>query len=206
MFAVIFEVKPKVERYEAYLAIAARLRPALLSSEGFVENTRFASRSRDGLLVSVSLWRDEKALIRWRTHGGHHAAQCQGRADILSDYRLRVGEVFAHSTSDIGDGHSRLDTTEVGEAKAVLLADGAGADGEALTLAAMTNAVASDCDCFDAITEEGRVLALQGFKSEGAAAHAFQAKAGTTTSRHLAIRIIRDYGMNERREAVQWMA
>jgi heme-degrading monooxygenase HmoA len=95
MFAVIFEVRPRADRWDDYLALARMLRPELQRTEGFLENTRYRSRTRDGVLLSLSLWRDEKAVIRWRTHPGHFAAQGRGRREILADYRLRVGEVTA---------------------------------------------------------------------------------------------------------------
>ena len=51
--------------------------------------------ARRGRLLSLSTWRDEKALIRWRTHGDHHGVQEKGRFEVFEDYHLRVGEVFA---------------------------------------------------------------------------------------------------------------
>ena len=203
MFAVLFEVAPKADRYNDYLAIAARLRPELLASPGFRENTRYASRTRAGLLLSLSLWDSEKALIRWRTHAGHHEAQARGRREVLNHYRLRVGEVIAHSAEDIGNGRSRLDTTDVGAAKAVVVVDGPEAAALGV-LQCQNDIIAADSDCLEAIGEPGRFLALQGFSAEAAA----MAASGIITppGRRIAIRIIRDYGMDDRREAVQWMA
>jgi hypothetical protein len=37
--------------------------------------------------------RDEKALVRWRTRANHHDVQQKGRAEVLLDYHLRVGQV-----------------------------------------------------------------------------------------------------------------
>ena len=69
--AVIFEVEPDPERFDAYLARAASLAPRLAAIEGFVENERFRSRRRPGHLVSLSLWEDEAAAIRWRENEYH---------------------------------------------------------------------------------------------------------------------------------------
>lgn len=55
MYAVIFEVQPKI--------------------------------------LSLSFWRDEAAVQRWREHAGHHAAQRRGRDEIFADYRIRVAGV-----------------------------------------------------------------------------------------------------------------
>src|ERR1700710_1419495 len=93
MFAVIFEVKPRPERRDDYLIHAKLLRPELEAMEGFVANERFGSRGRPGWLVSLSIWHDEKALIRWRTHALHHEIQGKGRSSVFADYHLRVGEI-----------------------------------------------------------------------------------------------------------------
>ncbi len=65
MFAVIFEVEPKPERRGEYLGLAASLKPALVRIEGFVDVERFTSTSDNGRVLSLSFWRDEKAVIRW---------------------------------------------------------------------------------------------------------------------------------------------
>lgn len=90
MFAVAFEVLPSEAGYQSYLDLAAALRPKLDSMEGFLSIERFRSVTHPGWILSLSFWRDEAALVRWRTHGDHHAAQAEGRRSIFSDYRIRV--------------------------------------------------------------------------------------------------------------------
>ena len=67
MFSVIFEVYPREERFEEYLALAKRLKPILERVDGFVDNERFESKRRPGWILSHSTWRDEKSVVRWRT-------------------------------------------------------------------------------------------------------------------------------------------
>jgi len=93
MFNVVFEVRPRPDRLESYLALAAHLKPILAQRDGFIDNERFASRRREGWILSLSGWRDEKALVRWRTDAEHHRVQERGRSEVFEDYRLRVGEV-----------------------------------------------------------------------------------------------------------------
>ena len=93
MFAVIFEVQPKPGRVEDYLEIAARLRPELEKIDGFVSVERFQSLTTEGKYLSLSIWRDEAAVRRWREHAAHHAAQAEGRGAIFADYRIRVAAV-----------------------------------------------------------------------------------------------------------------
>ena len=94
MIAVIFEVWPRSERTQAYLDIAAQLRPLLDSIEGFISIERFESLTSPGKILSLSFWRDEQAVERWRKLGEHRAAQARGRADIFQEYRLRVAGVI----------------------------------------------------------------------------------------------------------------
>ena len=93
MFAVIFEVTPAAGREQEYLDIAAALRPELEKIDGFVSIERFSSLTTAGKILSLSFWRDEAALIRWRQHEEHHRAQWKGRSGVFADYRLRVAEV-----------------------------------------------------------------------------------------------------------------
>ncbi len=93
MYAVIFEVEPKSGRQKDYLEIAASLRPELEKIDGFISIERFESLTNKGKLLSLSFWRDEEAVQRWREHLEHRAAQAKGRAEIFADYRISVVSV-----------------------------------------------------------------------------------------------------------------
>ena len=93
MYAVIFEVEPVPGRRGDYLDLAATLKPELEKIDGFISVERFSSLTTPGKLLSLSFWRDEAALIRWREHGEHRAAQKRGRGGIFKDYRLRIASV-----------------------------------------------------------------------------------------------------------------
>ena len=80
MFSVMFEVHPKPEQWDRYLGYAKMLKPELERIDGFVDNIRYRSLTREGWLLSLSGWRDEKALVRWRTVGAHQAVQGRARA------------------------------------------------------------------------------------------------------------------------------
>lgn len=94
MIAVIFEVIPHPDKRQAYLDIAASLRPQLEAMDGFVSIERFESLSQPGKILSLSYWRDEAAVQRWRNVETHRAAQASGRGGIFDDYRLRVAAVL----------------------------------------------------------------------------------------------------------------
>ncbi|WP_241482594.1 antibiotic biosynthesis monooxygenase family protein [Leisingera sp. ANG-M7] len=80
-------------RKEAYLKTAQELRPLLEQVEGFISAERFQSLSAPEKLLSLSFWRDEAAVQRWRQLEEHRSAQGRGRAGIFADYRLRVAGV-----------------------------------------------------------------------------------------------------------------
>jgi heme-degrading monooxygenase HmoA len=94
MIAVIFEVYPADGRREAYLDIAALLRPELERQDGFISVERFESLTTPGKMLSLSIWRDEESVRNWRCFGKHRDAQRAGRGGVFSDYRLRVAGVI----------------------------------------------------------------------------------------------------------------
>jgi heme-degrading monooxygenase HmoA len=94
MIAVIFEVIPHEGRRDAYLDTAARLRPQLNNIDGFISIERFESLTQPGKILSLSFFRDEAAVERWRRTEEHRAAQTAGRNGIFDDYRLRIASVI----------------------------------------------------------------------------------------------------------------
>ncbi len=94
MIAVIFEVWPAPGRKQEYLDLAAGLRPLLEKIDGFISIERFESLSEPGKLLSLSVFRDEAAVERWRQLEKHRNAQALGRDGVFRDYRLRVAGVI----------------------------------------------------------------------------------------------------------------
>ncbi|MFT5398528.1 MAG: heme-degrading monooxygenase HmoA [Gammaproteobacteria bacterium] len=93
MIAVIFELIPAEGKVQEYLNIAARLKPLLENIDGFISIERFSSLAEEGKLLSLSFWRDEKAIEEWRNIESHRLAQEIGREGVFFDYRLRVANV-----------------------------------------------------------------------------------------------------------------
>jgi heme-degrading monooxygenase HmoA len=207
MFAVIFEVEPKAERRGEYLELAAFLKPSLEKIDGFIDVERFASRQTTGRVLSLSLWRDEKAVIRWRTQGAHHEVQTKGRSGVFQDYHLRVGEITADTGFAPGEvpGQQRFDATETGPAKAVTLSEvrplSEPSDGPAVALDPKTPGLLGT-EWFESIYNPGKSLLLASWRDSEAAAAWNPAPNAET--RHRRVRIIRDYGMFDRREAPQY--
>jgi heme-degrading monooxygenase HmoA len=212
MFAVIFEVQPKQERFDEYLELAKGLKPKLEAIDGFIDNERFKSLRDPRRLVSLSTWRDEKAVIRWRTQSEHHGVQEKGRFEVFEDYHLRVGEIFSDSKTPVTK-QQRFDETEIGDAKVLSLTEiepKQKGDISSESLAAELGLKRGEGgltgqEMFESIYVPGKLLLLTEWRNADAA-NGFvpKALAGVESLRHRSVRIIRDYGMFERREAPQF--
>jgi heme-degrading monooxygenase HmoA len=216
MFAVIFEVRPRPEQREDYLREAGLLRPELEKIEGFIVNGRYASLGRAGWVLSLSLWRNEKALIRWRTLARHHEAQEKGRSGIFADYRLRVGEIAADTGLSASEKvpQERFDETETGDAKYAVLSEapiaGAAAASSPAEIAARLGAPLGEsdpgllaADGFRHLHRPSEFLLLTSWRARSPAEGWLRA-ARPGVGRHRVVRVIRDYGMFDRREAPQF--
>jgi len=93
MIAVIFEGIAQDAQKEAYLDAAARLRPLLAEIDGFMSIERFQSLTTPGKVLSLSFWRDDAAVRKWRNLEQHRAVQQVGRKSIFQEYRIRVARV-----------------------------------------------------------------------------------------------------------------
>jgi len=217
MFVVIFEVRPKPERFDDYLNLAGQLKPRLEAIDGFIENERYRSQRDAGRLLSLSTWRDEKALVRWRTQGAHHAAQMKGRSEIFADYHLRIGEVTFDTQPPRGlpITQSRFDETEAGDGRAATITEptqfslagiAPGPDALATRLGlheSLPHLAARET--FESITNPGKRVVLASWRSAAAAADWMPIEPPSDSRlRHRQVRIIRDYGMFDRQEAPQY--
>src|SRR5690348_5963939 len=211
MFSVIFEVHPKPEQWDGYLANAKMLRPELEAVDGFVENIRYTSLTREGWLLSLSGWRDEKSVVRWRTAMRHHMVQEKGRSEILMDYHLRVGQVTTDTHVPVGHKieEHRLDETEVGEGTTVTLIDAkwpatscetldAAEASRFLGLSASPAGLAS-WDVYDAVLTPGDIILMCAWKTNADAEALARSVMLPPGGRLRRIRVVRDYGMFDRR-------
>lgn len=101
MIAAILGGVPRPDRKRAYLDAAAALRPRLETFDGLISIERFETLVSPGKVLSVSYWRDEEAVRRWRDLEAPRHVQAEGRKNILPDYRLRVAQVVrGHGLND----------------------------------------------------------------------------------------------------------
>ena len=218
MFSGMLEVNPKSDQFDIYFGMAKMLKPELEKIDGFIDNARFSSLTRPGWLLSLSSWRDEKALVRWSVEATHHKVMQAARDRVFADYRMHIGEIVSDTRVPAGQTllQQRLDVTQAGIGKAITLLDTthesdwvkqAGADVVVKSLG--FNPGISDVvswDVFDAIATPGDVIALVKW-GEQATAEAFERDAILPEGVRLrTIRVVRDYGMFDRRESPQYFA
>jgi heme-degrading monooxygenase HmoA len=217
MFSVIFEVLPAEGKKDGYLELAKHLKPVLEKIDGFVDNERFESQLRPGWVLSHSTWRDEKSVVRWRTEGEHHATQAKGRFEIFQDYHLRVGDVTSdtHPPKEAPVHERRFDETEVGAAKLATFTEIVPVEGAALARQAdllpahlgldLSGSAVAGHDVWASIYNPGKIALLVGWKHAAAADSWTPRKVdGIATLRHRKVRVVRDYGRFDRREAPQY--
>ena len=216
MFSVIFEVHPKTDKYDTYLGLAKMLRPELEQVEGFVDNIRYGSLTREGWILSLSNWRDEKALVRWRTKQHHHETQERGRDEVLADYHLRVGQVT--KDTNVPEGcelkEQRLDMTETGSGTFITLVNGHNSldwvkstdPAEVARWLGLKETASGlvEWDVFQAILTPGDVILLMSWQNPAAGEAFANVIAIKNVERLRSVRVIRDYGMFDRREAPQY--
>jgi len=102
MIAVLFEAKAQPAHQALYLQLAAELKPLLADIDGFIDIERFQRLTTEGKILSLSWWRDEEAVQRWKQNVFHQAAQAEGRASIFACYRIRVAQVVREYASETG--------------------------------------------------------------------------------------------------------
>ena len=201
--------------WDAYLANAKMLKPELERVDGFVDNVRYKSLTREGWILSLSNWRDEKAVVRWRTTMHHHEVQAKGRAEIFSDYHLRVGQVTRDTRVPQGFAlqEQRLDVTEVGAGTTVTLINAKRSQDERdMDPAARAKWMGLDStaggllnwDIFDAVLTPGDLILLLSWRDNDSAEAWERSKSIPNVERLRRVRVVRDYGMFDRREAPQY--
>jgi heme-degrading monooxygenase HmoA len=87
---VLFEVTVKSGKMNDYLKMAASLKDSIANAEGFIRSERFSSLSAEGKLLSLSVWKDEESVEKWRNLAAHRMCQKHGRLHDFEDYKITV--------------------------------------------------------------------------------------------------------------------
>ena len=99
--AVIFTSIRTDAEAESYAQTAEHMMKLAASMEGYlgVESAR-ESNDQSDLGITVSYWRSEDDIKRWKRQGDHVAAQKAGQAKFYKTYKTRVATI----TRDYGNG------------------------------------------------------------------------------------------------------
>lgn len=89
-YAVIFSALKTSEDAAGYVDTAARMTELAATSEGYlgIETIRHGPST-----ITVSYWRDEAAITRWRENVEHAEARRNGRETWYEDFRIRIAKV-----------------------------------------------------------------------------------------------------------------
>ncbi len=211
-------LQPKPGQTDTYLGYAKMLRPEVEKIVRFIDNIRYRSLTREGwLLGDVWLARRENIWSGWRVHARHHAVQGKGRSDVFSDYHSAHRRDHRRHQSAAGlqrVQEQRFDETQVGDATTVTLIDASRAadwvkDARPARLPPRSDSSPmrrrpGGMGCVRGGADTGRhhsdaIVAHQGGCSDVAA------RATTPKdARQRRVRIVRDYGQFDRREAPQY--
>ena len=208
MFVVVFEVRPADGKRDEYLAHAKTLKPIIETIDGFIDNERFQSSRHPCRVLSLSTWRDEKSVIRWRVQSNHHDIQALSRAGVFADYQLRVCEITTdtHPPAGLSVIEHRFDATETGRAKALAITELSSATGDEELAGRLgldhETAGLTEHEVYESIYKPGKLLLLTSWLS-AEECREWQPNA-VGEQRHRTARTIRQYGMFDRRETPQW--
>ena len=201
MIALFFEVIPRPEHESTYFEMAAKLKPALDASGGLLFLDRSRSAARPGWFLSHQFWQDEASMARWRANAAHHRVQACGRADVLSDYRLRVGQVIASVSAGSPLAHAVLtpetaynDPARVPERFMVSILSNGGVPG-------------IDGECFTSVYDPTLTVQVATASSSEEGCEMVSRAASHPTIKHARLCLVsRDYSLHDRREAPQFFA
>ena len=104
MIVVIFEGTPREGKMEEYLARSPKYKAELSKIDGFISNDRYQHCSDPNKVLSVSFWKDEESIKRFRELEMHLKDEIDGREILFEDYRISIAKIFRdYSLNERGD-------------------------------------------------------------------------------------------------------
>ena len=191
MYALFFEVRPKPGHLPHYFEHVDRLRPALARHKGLLFLDRYRSLSDEAVLLSHQHWLDEAAILAWRRDSLHLQSQQAGRYQHFADYRIRVASLACQWVEGQFSDAAQDKLEAPDEGRFVIAAYSQATDGQVPAKAG-----------FESVNHQGAYISLQEASSRSqaqASVLAWGQVPGLQSAR--AFRVVRDYGMLERKEA-----
>ncbi|MGC4045439.1 MAG: antibiotic biosynthesis monooxygenase [Armatimonas sp.] len=96
MILVVFRSRLRPEAAEEYAAEAAEIAALARTQPGILSFKTFAAS--DGERVTLAEFADDDAVVAWREHTRHKAAQQRGKTEFYSEFHLQVCDVLRTSS------------------------------------------------------------------------------------------------------------
>jgi heme-degrading monooxygenase HmoA len=87
-YAVIFTSVLK-EKHEGYEEAAQRMLELAKEQDGFLG----IDSQRSDYGITISYWKDQDSIIKWREHSEHMQIQEKGKSEWYSGYTVRIAKV-----------------------------------------------------------------------------------------------------------------
>jgi heme-degrading monooxygenase HmoA len=91
-YAAIFSIVRTGQPDEEYERMGMRMHELAVRQDGFI-GFEYSPESPEGFSLSVSYWRDEESIRRWKAHSEHLVAQQLGKQRWYSAYTIRIARV-----------------------------------------------------------------------------------------------------------------
>jgi len=93
MIACIIEFGVKRGQEIRHLELLNPLLEAVQGIDGFISKETFDSRSDPEKTITISYWRDRKAMAAWMKDRDHIKAMVGGKKEVFSHYTIQIAEV-----------------------------------------------------------------------------------------------------------------
>jgi len=87
-YAVIF-TSVRTEGDNGYSAMSDKMLELARQQDGFLG----IESAREGIGITVSYWRDEKSIRKWKENMDHTFARQKGRKEWYSQFKVRISKV-----------------------------------------------------------------------------------------------------------------
>lgn len=93
MIVVIFEGTQRDGKMEDYLGRSPKYKDEMTRIDGFITNERYQHCSNPNKILSLSFWKDEESIRRFREIEMHQRDELDGRESLFEDYRICIAKV-----------------------------------------------------------------------------------------------------------------
>jgi heme-degrading monooxygenase HmoA len=94
MILVLFEFIVNDNRDADYFIEVEKLQLELRNTEGFISVDRFKHYKINNYYASISTWKNEIAIKKWKNNSQHLKAQKIGKKYIFKSFRIRIANVY----------------------------------------------------------------------------------------------------------------